>query len=452
MQKGNLKLIAVTAIVLIVVLLASWQLYGDESDRMSLPVPERFAASMADGDYSDCYDLMSDEMKAIYEPLGGEEAFADQVTSIIAEFELQYGPMSGIGEPEDVPGGFVGTPFHLQYSAVMICVHTDADGLVDGYYFVNHDLPSDDPVPEGIVEEDVSFGAEGMSKLPGKLSYAEGSDHSVVAVLVSGSGPHGMNSAIGHNQIFQQLAWGLNEKGVDVLRYDKRTYADPITSAALGAALDINYEYIYDAVAAAQLLNSMGYDSIYVVGHSLGAMVAPAVVSESGGLYDGMVSLAGSPRSLAEIQYDQNMAVIETMPDGPEKDAMMAYIDAEMEKFRSTGSMTTEELLTTQIFGSSAYYYKSMEDLDIPGTALSLEVPMLFIQGTSDWQVSPERDYGAWMEILSGKENVQSELMVGLNHIMCIPGEYQGTVMEYYQPQTVNQSVIDRVADFILSA
>ena len=447
MQKGNLKLIAVAAVVVIVVLLASWQLYGDQSRQVS----ERFAEGMMEGDYSECYDMMSDEAKEIYDTLGGEEAFAAEMSLIVAGLEMQYGPYTGIGESRMLAENAPGTAILFQYSGAMLCTFMDAEGAVTLYCFYSYDLPSDDPVPEGIVEEDVQVGPDGMTPLPGKLSYAEGSDHSSVVVLVAGSGPHGMNCAMGENQIFQQIAWGLNEKGVDVLRYDKRTYADPIASSELGSYLDIGYETVDDAVAAAQLLDSMGYESIYVVGHSLGAMMAPAIVAQSDGLYDGMVSLAGSPRDLVQVQYDQNMAVIGAMPDGPEKDAALLLVQGEMAKYNAIGQMSQEDLLGTTIFGISAYYQKSIMDMDTVGSALALDVPMLFLQGTSDWQVSVENDYSAWLDILSGKENVEGELYVGLNHIFAIPGEGQGTTMEYYAPQTVNPSVIDDIATFVLA-
>ena len=192
---------------------------------------------------------------------------------------------------------------------------------------------------------------------------------------------------MGENRIFQQIAWGLAQQGVDVLRYDDRTYAYPWDSVALGNTLDIGYETVDDAVSAAALLKGMGYEKVVVIGHSLGGMMAPAIVQESDGLYDGMVSMAGSPRSLAEISYDQNMLFIDTIPDGELKEQNIQYVEQQLALAGTLDSMTEEQLLTTTVFGMSAYYLKSIEDYDIPDIALNLDVPMLFLQGMSDWQV-----------------------------------------------------------------
>lgn len=443
MQKGNIKLAAIAAVVIVVVLLASWQLFPGEKEPS-----EVFADAMIDGDYGDCYEMLSEEAREVYEPLG-YPAFEAQMDSLKESMEAVVGPCTGKGDTRAVSDCVTETVLLCQYGGMRVSVVTDAEGMVMSFFLFNHDLPSKDQVPESIVEEEVSFGPDGLSELPGRISYAEGSDHSRIAVLVQGSGPHGMNMAMGDNQIFQQIAWGLNEQGIDVLRYDKRTYADPYTSMALGNALTIDYETVDDAVAAAHFLDGRGYEGIYVIGHSLGAMMAPAILEESDGLYDGMVSLAGSPRPLAEISYDQNMMYIDQLPDGPNKDALVAFVNDQLALYRTIGTMSQEELLGTTIFGMSAFYLRSIDMKDTVAAAEGLDVPMLFLQGTSDWQVSAEKDFGAWSEILDGRENVEMVLMAGLNHIFAIPGEHAGTVMEYYQPQTVNPSVIDAIADFI---
>ena len=240
---------------------------------------------------------------------------------------------------------------------------------------------------------------------------------------------------------------------MDVLRYDDRTYAYPWDSVALGNTLDIGYETVDDAISAASMLKSMGYEKVYLVGHSLGAMAAPAIVEGSDGLYDGLVSLAGSPRSLAEISYDQNMLALDAIPDGPEKDVLKASLDAQLAAAGSLDGMTDEQLMSTVLFGMSAYYLKSIDDLDSAGAAQRLDVPMLFLQGTSDWQVTYDADYTAWIDILDGRENVSFQAYIGLNHLFSIPGAYDGSSADYYlTPMTFNVSVIDDIADFVLSA
>ena len=449
MQKSNIKLTAVTAVVVAVILLFSWQYTGADEEGIS----SDFADAVAGGDCGPAYDAMSPALRAQFEALGGLPYFESYLQSIEASNEATYGPLVSVGDTYSPDAdGISCTYMEYAYSGMLLWTHESVDG-VDMFYLTPRDLPSDDPVPEGIVETPVEVGPDGMTKLDGLLVSSEGSDHSVAVVLVSGSGPNGMNCAMGHNQIFQQLAWGLAALGVDVLRYDDRTYAEPWAALSLGNAVDIDYETVDDAISAAGLLKSMGYDRVYVVGHSLGAMMAPAIVQESDGLYDGLVSLAGSPRSLAEISYDQNMMVIDQMPDGPEKDLLVQTLDAQLAVAGMLDSMTEEQLLSTTVFGMSAYYLKSIDDHDVASAALDLDVPMLFLQGMSDWQVSYEDDYRLWLEILDGRENVQDQAYLGLNHLFCIPGAYDGTSTDYFVSEmTFNKSVIDDIAGFVLSA
>ena len=448
MQKNNVKIIAVSAVVIVICLLASWQYTAvDEDAGDSRP----FAEALLGGDPEAAYDLLSPEAREMYDPLGGAEYFGLLLQTLEYTNEVQYGPYVSTGETYSPEAGISCTEMAYAYSGALVWTHS-GEGGVDAFYITPRELPDSNPLPEGIVETPVQVGADGMKKSDGVIASSETSDHTVAAVLVSGSGPNGMDCAFGENRIFQQIAWGLAQQGVDVLRYDDRTYAYPWDSVALGNTLDIGYETVDDAVSAAALLKGMGYEKVVVIGHSLGGMMAPAIVQESDGLYDGMVSMAGSPRSLAEISYDQNMLFIDTIPDGELKEQNIQYVEQQLALAGTLDSMTEEQLLTTTVFGMSAYYLKSIEDYDIPDIALNLDVPILFLQGMSDWQVSYEKDHGAWMDILDGKENVQGQLYMGLNHLFCIPGQYDGDGADYYMSQmTVNPSVIDDLAGFVLS-
>lgn len=448
MQKGNVKLAAVTAAVIVILLLFSWQ-WAPSDDGTS----SDFADAVAGGDAEAAYASLVPELREQYEQLGGLEYFQTQMSALGAQNVLSYGPLVSVGDSYE-PGaeGISCTYMEYAYSGMLMWTH-ETDAGVDAFYMTPRDLPSSEAVPEGIVETPVKVGAEGMTGLDGLIASSDDSDHRTAVVLVSGSGPNGMNCAIGHSQIFQQLAWGLAERGVDVLRYDDRTYAEPWAAVALGNSLDIGYETVDDTIAAASVLKSMGYEKVYLVGHSLGAMAAPAIVENSDGLYDGLVSLAGSPRGLAEISYDQNMLALDAIPDGPEKDVLKASLDAQLAAAGSLGSMTDEQMMSTVLFGMSAYYLKSIDDLDSAGAAQRLDVPMLFLQGTSDWQVTYDADYTAWIDILDGRENVSFQAYMGLNHLFSIPGAYDGSSADYYlTPMTFNVSVIDDIADFVLSA
>ncbi|WMT39856.1 hypothetical protein RE628_21205 [Paenibacillus sp. D2_2] len=76
-----------------------------------------------------------------------------------------------------------------------------------------------------MTEEQVVIGAETKFPLNGILTLPKENDRLLPAVvLVHGSGPNNMDEKIGNNYPFKDLAEGLSEQRIAVLRYDKRTF------------------------------------------------------------------------------------------------------------------------------------------------------------------------------------------------------------------------------------
>lgn len=122
-------------------------------------------------------------------------------------------------------------------------------------------------------ERDITLGADGY-KLPGTLTLpkrAVGSDVCRVpcVILVHGSGPHDRDETIGPNKPFRDLAWGLAERGIAVVRYEKRTKAYGAACVPAGRELDYDTEAVDDAVAIVEqvrALPELAPDSVYVLG------------------------------------------------------------------------------------------------------------------------------------------------------------------------------------------
>ena len=84
-----------------------------------------------------------------------------------------------------------------------------------------------------LMEEEVSVSDPA---LPGTLTLPEDAASPLPAVvLLHGSGPNDRDETVGQTKMFRDLAQGLAEKGVAVLRYDKRTlvYGSAYTQADL---------------------------------------------------------------------------------------------------------------------------------------------------------------------------------------------------------------------------
>ncbi|MCL2378976.1 MAG: alpha/beta fold hydrolase [Defluviitaleaceae bacterium] len=131
-------------------------------------------------------------------------------------------------------------------------------------------------------------------------------------VLVHGSGPGDRNQTVFANRPFYDIAAYLSANGVAVLRYDKRTLTHGLeVMQAYGSSLTVWEETIEDAILAAELLRQdPRIGDVFVAGLSLGGMLAPRIHA-SGGDFDGIIILAGSPRNLTDIMIDQNWLSLE---------------------------------------------------------------------------------------------------------------------------------------------
>ena len=126
------------------------------------------------------------------------------------------------------------------------------------------------------------------------------------AVLVHGSGASNMDEKIFKLTPFRDLAEGLAERGIASLRYDKRSYVHARKMRKAGP-ITVKEETVEDAVLAAELLRKdprMDPDRIWIIGHSMGAMLAPRIDAE-GGDFRGLILMAGTPYRLEEIMVRQ---------------------------------------------------------------------------------------------------------------------------------------------------
>ena len=155
-------------------------------------------------------------------------------------------------------------------------------------------------------EQEIKVGS-GQWSLPGTLTLPRGQGPFPVVVLVHGSGPHDQDETVGANKPFRDLAYGLADKGVAVLRYEKRTKAFPLQTTALANTLTVKEETIDDSLAAVALLRNtdkIDLGKIFVIGHSLGGYVIPKI-GKLDSKIAGFIIMAGSARPLEDVALEQ---------------------------------------------------------------------------------------------------------------------------------------------------
>jgi len=271
------------------------------------------------------------------------------------------------------------------------------------------------PLPSDAVEiEDTVRTGEEIA-LPCSVVISGQTARPPMVVFVHGSGPNDRDETIFSNHPFLDLSRLLAQYGISSLRYDKRTfvYRQPVTS--------MDEETVADALSAIQLAHRYT-NRVFLVGHSLGAMMAPAIASrtEKDGL-DGIIMMAAPARDIVDLVQEQ-LAYL--LPDNSEEQRQAA---------------------TEQMRQQSPHYMMTYHQLE---TAKQLHLPMLIMQGGRDYQVSM-KDFLLWQQTLSDKTSCCFKSYPSLNHLF-LAGEGKSTPQEYTMPGNIPTEVADDISKFIL--
>ncbi|MGH9763920.1 MAG: alpha/beta fold hydrolase, partial [Blastocatellia bacterium] len=305
---------------------------------------------------------------------------------------------------------FVTCQFEKDFIDVKLVYNSEKQ--ISGMWFVPAYKPPPYARPDSFTEKDVQVGS-GEWVLPGTLTVPAGPGPFPGIVLVHGSGPNDRDESLGPNKPFRDIAWGLASKGIAVLRYDKRSKVFGSRLASI-KGFTVKDETIDDALAAVALLRQTpGIDAnrVFVLGHSLGGMVAPRVAAQDDRIA-GLVILAGSTRPVEQLLVDQLEYLISL--GGPQADtnrATLAKVKQQLERLKDP------KLPENQIvIGAPPSYWHDIEAYNPGAVAASLKIPILVLQGERDYQVTLE-DFAGWKKYLSGRRGVEFKTYPKLNHL-----------------------------------
>ncbi len=345
-------------------------------------------------------------------------------------------------------------------AADLICTVTlTEEGRIIGLGFAPAP-PEEKPLAAEILEEDITIG-EAPWCLPGTLTLPRAQEGPVPAVvLVQGSGPSDRNETLGALTPFRDLAHALASQGIAVIRYDKRTfvYSAELSSASDLSTFTVEEEVIQDAIAAGRLLaqdERIDPSQIYLLGHSLGAMLAPRIADESQGLFAGMILACGTDESLLDIMLRQSTDAIAALPAGDVRKAQEQVLELAQEQANALENMTAEEAQRATILGQPAYYFWEMAQQPTASDTLKkLALPTLIINGSRDFQILPQEGQLAWETALDMNAPWLSCLWADVNHLLMQPDApegVRGTADEYVIPCTVSPVITEAIGTFVLN-
>jgi uncharacterized protein len=368
----------------------------------------------------------------------------------------QFGAMRGTGTPRAATKGelrVVLIPGEFEKATLDIQFAYDASGRCVGLNIRPASTPASDykdapyVTPARFSEREVTVDAGGWP-LPATLTLPAGDGPFPAVVFVHGSGPNDRDESIGPNKPFRDLARGLASVGVAALRYEKRTRQFGQKIAPL-TTFTVNEETVDDAVAAVRLLRGtrdIDPKRVFVLGHSLGGMVAPRIGRAAPTEIAGLIVMAGAARPLEDAMLAQVEYIAKA--DGTISPAEQQQID-EIRKLQAQVRALKPGDPPPSAAGirAPASYWLDLRNYDPPAAAAGLSMPMLVLQGGRDYQVTAD-EYEQWRTALKARKNVTFRLYPALNHLF-IAGTGASLPSEYLAPGHVAEEVVRDIAGWI---
>lgn len=379
---------------------------------------------------------------------------AAQLAAVWGQMEQQFGTAQPLGKAEIRQSGgrwIVDYPGRWGNTDLTVRVVVSHNGRVAGFWIrpaSKKASKAEEPPyaePAAFVEREVRLGPA-ESSLPAILTLPRDRTGVPGVVLVHGSGPHDADESIGPNRPFRDLAHGLACRGIASLRYEKRTRVYPEQFA--GEGMTVAREVLDDAVAALALLRQQSEVDparVFVLGHSLGATLAPEIAARDGQVA-GVIMLAPAARPIVDLIVVQLEYLASIGAGGVDAAGVEAMREAVAQFHR--GELGPDDTLGA--FGPVRYWQdlSRYDGINAQRRAAALKVPILILRGERDYQI-PAEEITQWRQALAGREGVTIREMPGLNHIFMMgsgpsrPGEYQ-------RAGHVAEEVINAVADWII--
>ncbi|NVK52850.1 MAG: alpha/beta fold hydrolase [Flavobacteriaceae bacterium] len=288
-----------------------------------------------------------------------------------------------------------------------------------------------------IAQEEINIKSNDITSYGTLLEPKEKTD--VVVLIISGSGEtdrDGNTIKIGYtNNCLKMLSEQLAENKIASLRYDKRGVGKSTNSSVTAESIRFN-QYIDDAENWIKYLKKR-YKKVIVAGHSQGALVGILAVQNTKA--DKFISLSG----LSEGFYTTVKRQLSNQPQFV-LDAALPILDSlKIRKKVDSVPQYLNSLFNPRIQD----YIISFMEYDPRKEITKLEVPTLFVIGTTDMQITVEGTKA--MHNLSNDS--QLEIIEGMNHVLKeVELETTANMATYSNPNlALHQDLVGRVVAFI---
>lgn len=371
------------------------------------------------------YAAMTPDMQAAMQP--------NQLCGLFSQLEAQAGALQHYDNWKvlKVKGSAIyERVMHFQHIPLQLRLTLLYDGRIAGLFITQAPAAAAqssamaDSLSEEIIIGYSQYKLPGTFKKPRLLK-----EKYPVVVLLAGSGPQDRNETVGPNHLLSDLADSLSAIGYASLRFDKGTkvYGNALVQDNKGFTYED--EVVSEAIRAVKYLHSradVDATQIYLLGHSLSAMLLPLIAKESSHALAGYIALAAPARS------------------------MQTLIKEQTDYFVQQNIMTKEQAQATakQLLAAMPEAYRNYDSAYNPVALHAVQnLPMLYLQGDADYQVTAED-----LNMYRAQPSKQASyvLLPHVNHLMgtC----QQGAValpQDYMQRQEIAPSVMQHIRAFL---
>jgi uncharacterized protein len=309
-----------------------------------------------------------------------------------------------------------------------------------GFFFVPHK----EFKKESTLGKDLNIKSNTI-QLKGTLLVPENDNLKKLVIFVHGSGPNDRDETIFENKPFKNIAENLYEKGISSYRFDKRTLTNP---ESFNDQSTVDDEVVNDIIAIVNYFKQekqfIGYE-ITILGHSLGAYLAPRIANKSKEI-NKIVLLAGNARSLDKLIVEQYEYLYKLNPTTELKDAL-SKIKEQVATLNSKkfNSNTSKEKLP---FNLSADYWNSILAYNPIKEIKKVKIPILILQGERDYQVTM-KDFELWKSSLKNNPKAVLISYPKLNHLF-LTGNKTSNPNEYAIKGVVDEKVMADIYNFVI--
>ncbi|MDD4149430.1 MAG: alpha/beta fold hydrolase [Bacteroidales bacterium] len=318
---------------------------------------------------------------------------------------------------------------------------------------------------------------KGNSTLCGTLTLPDNQNQHKLVILITGSGAQDRNEEIAGHQPFKVIADYLTNQNIAVFRYDDRGVGESKGNFSNATT----YDFMTDAYTVVNYFKdypNIDAQSIGVIGHSEGGMIAMMLAAKYPKDIAYIISLAGPAINIKSLMLKQSEEINRAAGINESDILLIREINSKSfdiaikskdisslrkqieDLFESYSTNLTQEqkeelmlnqrginLAVMQLSSDWMKYFLAFE----PAKYLrKIKCPILALNGTKDIQVDCDENIEAFTNNINPKKckTLETQKMKGLNHLF--QTAENGTVEEYfYISETFSVETLKIIADFI---